>query len=118
MSYCARLLSNARRAVSCHHVVHAVCVLVLLLALPFLAHGQEATIVGTVTDPSGGVVPNVKITITNASTGVVRTITSNDVGQYVVPDLIVGKYNDTVVATALEQHKTQLEMLKQQIPKT
>jgi hypothetical protein len=30
--------------------------------------------------------------------------------------LIVGKYNDTVVATALGQHKTKLEMLKQQIP--
>jgi hypothetical protein len=33
----------------------------LLLCLPVLASAQEATIVGTVTDPSAAVVPNVAV---------------------------------------------------------
>jgi Carboxypeptidase regulatory-like domain len=69
-------------------------VLCLLLAgLPFLAAAQEATIVGTVTDPAGSVVPNVTITVTNTGTGYVRTFTTNDVGQYVAPSLPIGKYD-------------------------
>ena len=69
-------------------------VLCLLLAgLPFLAAAQEATIVGTVTDPAGSVVPNVTITITNTGTGYVRTFPTNDVGQYVAPGLPIGTYD-------------------------
>jgi Carboxypeptidase regulatory-like domain len=69
-------------------------ILCLLLAgLPFLAAAQEATIVGTVTDPAGSVVPNVTITVTNTGTGYVRTFTTNDVGQYVAPSLPIGKYD-------------------------
>ena len=71
-----------------------VWILVLLLAgLPFLAAAQEATIVGTVTDPAGSVVPNVTITVTNTGTGYVRSFTTNDVGQFVAPGLPIGKYD-------------------------
>jgi hypothetical protein len=35
---------------------------VLLAGLPFHTYGQQATVVGTVTDPSGEVVPNEAIT--------------------------------------------------------
>ncbi len=71
-----------------------VWILVLLLAgLPFLAAAQEATIVGTVTDPAGSVVPNVAITVTNTGTGYVRTFTTNDSGQFVAPGLPIGKYD-------------------------
>ena len=70
-----------------------VFVLLLLLGLPFFAAAQEATIVGTVTDPSGSVVPNVTVTITNTQTGAIRTMTTNDVGQYVAPGLAIGTYD-------------------------
>ncbi len=71
--------------------------LVLTLAvfcLLFVMHGfaQEATIVGTVTDPTGASVPNVTITITNVDTGLARTITTASDGQFVVPDLHIGHY--------------------------
>ena len=36
------------------------------------AFGQEATLVGTVTDQSGAVVANAKVTATNSETGVMR----------------------------------------------
>jgi len=77
--------------------------LAVLLAALFVifagqALAQEATILGTVTDPSGAAVANATITITNTETGVVRTLPSNGDGQYVAPDLVIGRYN--VRATA------------------
>src|SRR5260370_36863089 len=66
---------------------------VLLAGLPFRASAQDATVVGTVTDPSGSVIANVKITITNAETSLARTITTNDSGQYVAVDLRIGHYS-------------------------
>jgi len=66
----------------------------------FVAQGlaQEATIVGTVTDPTGAAVVNATITLTNNETGVQRTLPTNSDGQYVAPDLHIGNY--TVRASA------------------
>ncbi len=63
-----------------------------LLGFASVALAQQATIVGTVTDPSGAAVPNATITITDNGTGQSRTIQSNGAGQYVVPDLTNGTY--------------------------
>jgi len=71
----------------------AVFLSLLLLCLPVLASAQEATIVGTVTDQSGAVFPNVAILVTSVDTGAVRRLATNDAGQYVVPGLLVGKYD-------------------------
>lgn len=65
----------------------------LLLCLPVLTPAQEATIVGTVTDPSGAIVPNIAVLVTNVDTGAVRTLATNDAGQYVVPGLLIGRYD-------------------------
>jgi hypothetical protein len=64
----------------------------LLWCLPFLALAQDASIVGTVTDPSGSVVPGVQITITNIETGLTHAIKTNDTGQYVAAELAIGHY--------------------------
>ena len=79
----------------------------LCLGLSFHAFGQEATILGTVTDPSGSVVPNVKIRITHVETNEVRNIVTNDTGQYVAADLAVGHYNVSAQASGfkMEEHK-------------
>ncbi len=66
---------------------------VLLAGLPFRASAQNATIVGTVTDPSGSVVANVKIAITHLETNLASTFTTNDAGQYAAVDLPIGHYN-------------------------
>jgi hypothetical protein len=66
---------------------------VLLAALPFRASAQNATIVGTVTDQSGSVIANVKITVTHVETNLANTYATNDTGQYVAVDLPVGHYN-------------------------
>lgn len=44
----------------------------IFLSLSFHALGQEATVVGTVTDPSGSVVSNVAITLVNSETAQTR----------------------------------------------
>ncbi len=77
--------------------------LALLLSAIFLilaaqALAQEATIVGTVTDPSGASVASASIAITNLDTGVSRTVPTSSDGQYVVPGLAIGHY--TMRATA------------------
>jgi len=69
--------------------VFLVCALFLVFAPRAAA---QATIVGTVTDPSGGAVPSAAITITNTDTGLVTKVTSNEAGDYVVPDLHIGHY--------------------------
>ena len=66
---------------------------VLLAGLPFHAYGQQATVVGTVTDASGAVIPNVAITMTNTETSQIHNVTTNDSGQYVVADVQIGRYS-------------------------
>ncbi len=73
-----------------------------LIAFASLAFAQEATIVGTITDPSGAPVPNVAITITNTETGLVRHLTSSSAGQYVAPDLQIGHYKVRAEATGFK----------------
>ena len=71
-------------------------VLGLVLSSP-AAFGQgSASIVGTITDPSGAVIPNAKITITGVDTGFVRTTTTNTTGNYSAPELPNGRYQLTI----------------------
>jgi hypothetical protein len=66
--------------------------LILLLAIAFQVSAQEATIVGTVTDPTGATVPNANVKITNTDTGLMRQFASNMAGEYVAPSLQIGRY--------------------------
>jgi Carboxypeptidase regulatory-like domain len=66
--------------------------LVALIGFSASTFAQQTTIVGTVTDPSGAVVPNVSVTVTNVDTGKSVVIPTNDAGQYVAVDLQIGHY--------------------------
>ena len=50
------------------------------------------TILGTISDTSGAIVPNVTVTITNMQTGQVRMARSNNAGNYIAPALPPGRY--------------------------
>src|ERR1700689_2355879 len=56
------------------------------------AQAADGTILGTVTDASGAVVPAAVVIITNIDTGTARTLTTNSDGQYVAPGLNIGRY--------------------------
>jgi hypothetical protein len=82
--------------------------LVLLLGLMLLStalYGQgTASIVGTVTDPSGAAVPGAKVNITNIETGLVRSTTTNDTGNYSARELAIGRYNVQVEAGGFKSY--------------
>jgi len=52
----------------------------------------KGTISGTLTDSTGAIVPKAPVVILNTDTGVSRTISSNDAGQYTAPFLEPGHY--------------------------
>src|SRR5882724_11015377 len=70
----------------------------IMVGFSICSLAQQATIVGTVTDPSGAVVPKASITVTSVGTGESRSSETSDAGQYVVPSLPIGHYNVTVKA--------------------
>ena len=74
----------------------------VLIATPLCAQKITGTISGVVSDPTGAVVPQVTVTITNTETGLSRTVTSNDMGEYVAPDLPNGNYHITVKQAELQ----------------
>jgi Carboxypeptidase regulatory-like domain len=57
-----------------------------------LAQGVTASIVGSVTDSSGAVLPGVTVTATNEGTGLKRDAVTNESGNYTIPLLPVGVY--------------------------
>lgn len=63
----------------------------LLCALPLQAQ-VAASISGMVTDPSGAVVPNAKVTIANVATGATRETSTDTAGRYAAPALPAGEY--------------------------
>ena len=81
---------------------HVIALVAIILGISFQAFGQEATIVGTVTDPSGSVIANAKITARNSETSLVRSITTNEAGQYVLPDIHIGHYDVKAEATGFK----------------
>ena len=58
--------------------------------------GVTASISGTVTDPSGGVVAGASVTATNVETGVATTLTTNTQGFYSFQSLPLGNYTISV----------------------
>ncbi len=66
--------------------------LYFLLPTVVLAQIDTGAIVGTVTDQTGAVIPDVRITVTNKATAVAVAATTNAQGQYQVAALIPGTY--------------------------
>src|SRR6516165_6509387 len=56
----------------------------------------NATIVGTVTDVGGGMIPKAKVVITETNTGVSHAGVTNESGNFTFPDLPPGVYSVTV----------------------
>ncbi|HEY6936911.1 MAG TPA: TonB-dependent receptor, partial [Terriglobales bacterium] len=74
-----------------------VCAFFLFL-LPLHAQKITGTISGVVSDPTGAVVANATVTITNVATGLARTATSSEIGEFTAPDLPNGTYRIVVQA--------------------
>ena len=74
-------------------LVFCLCVLSFLLTGTTWAQVGGGEITGTVTDPSGAVMPGVTVTAINVETGVIYApVTTNTVGVYSILDLPIGTY--------------------------
>ncbi len=75
-----------------------------LFCLSLTAWAQDqATIVGTVTDASGGVVPDAKVTVSNPSKGFTRELVANSAGEYTAAKVPIGDYVVTVQAKGFQK---------------
>ncbi|MGH9667871.1 MAG: TonB-dependent receptor domain-containing protein, partial [Bryobacteraceae bacterium] len=70
----------------------AVGAIALFSAVYSYGQAVNATLLGTVRDSTGGVLPNAKVTITETGTGVSRSNQTNESGNYTFPDLAPGRY--------------------------
>lgn len=68
----------------------------ILLALPAWPQKDAGSIVGSVKDPSGAIVANAKVTVTDVEHGQTSSTTTNAEGDYVVSPLRVGRYTVTI----------------------
>ncbi|HEY0162144.1 MAG TPA: TonB-dependent receptor [Edaphobacter sp.] len=75
------------------YLLTAAIVCLVLLPGKAVAQYENGSIVGTVHDGSGAVVPEATVKVTNVATGVVSTRQTNASGDYEVPALRVGQYN-------------------------
>lgn len=73
--------------------VVCLALLCLLVLVPgAVAQSGKGTITGRVTDPTGGVIPSAKVTVTNADTGLSFAYTTNSDGYFEALSLIPGTY--------------------------
>src|SRR5213596_3830794 len=92
--------------ISLHMLGGAGTAIVALIALGTclsLAQTSTATILGTVRDASGALVPGVSITIKHTESGQTRTVVSGERGTYNAPLLPVGAYEITTTMPGFKQ---------------
>src|SRR3979490_320916 len=97
-----RPLNNFRRSTTMkRHIqsIRVIFVAVVLCCGPALeAQTITGSVNGTVTDPTGAVIPNAKVTATNVDTGIETPSTTNKDGIYNVRFLQIGNYKVRVEA--------------------
>ncbi len=76
----------------------AIALLLMLPSRVAFAQYDTGSVVGTIHDSSGAVVPNVTVTVANDATGIATVVKTNQSGDYEVPSLHVGVY--TISASA------------------
>ncbi|MDR3793718.1 MAG: carboxypeptidase-like regulatory domain-containing protein [Terracidiphilus sp.] len=79
-----------------------------------LAQSGAGSIQGTVTDPTGAVIPGATIHVVNQATNISTDAKSSNVGFYQVPALFAANYTITVTAPNMKTFKTTLQLLVDQ----
>src|SRR5215475_15959632 len=84
------------RAIERNLFASALLAMLCALSGNLRAQALYGSIVGTVTDTSGAVVPDATVKATQTGTGQVRETQTNETGAYTFPNLPTGTYNITV----------------------
>ena len=81
----------------------ALMILLLSASSVFGQAGQTGTILGTVTDSTGAVLPGVTVTVTNTATNVASRQVTSSSGDYLVPALLPGHYSVSATAKGFQK---------------
>jgi hypothetical protein len=81
--------------------------LCLLVGTSALAQSTFGTLLGTIQDQSGSIIPGVTVTATNMDTAATRTAMSNNSGQYELPNMQSGTYSITAEKPGFATVKTE-----------
>lgn len=85
----------------------AIAAIALLPTPKAFAQVTTASIHGTVTDPSGAVIPGATVVALNTSTGISATAKTNSSGNYVIPSLSIGgPYSVTISAEGFQSFQS------------
>ncbi len=90
-------------------IVRFVICVATLLAVPcglFAQAGATGSILGTVTDSTGAVIPGAKVTVTNTATGVAFNTTTSSAGDYLAPALQPGTYSVSATSKGFQKSVT------------
>src|SRR5947209_10710850 len=79
--------------------------------LPVVAQQITGDITGVVTDSTGAVLPNVTVTASNADTGLSRSATTSESGNFRIPLLPIGTYKVSANATGFKTMVQTAQML-------
>jgi hypothetical protein len=89
-----------------------IALLILAGAATLFAQRDLATLAGTITDASGGVVANAKVTITEDATGESYVMTTNNLGEFVRPALKASTYSISVSAAGFKKSEQKNVLLQ------
>ena len=73
------------------------------------AHGQATntgTVVGQITDPTGALIPDVQVTLTDSSAGITLHSVTNDQGKYIFPNVPPGTYSISATKSGFSTAKS------------
>ena len=105
-----------------HRQIQWVLAIAIVLALPGASYAQEATVTGTITDSTGGVLPGVTVTAINEESGNTFVAVTDGEGRFRLP-LRIGSYRiaaelagfATVTRTGLQMQVGQLATVNLQM---
>jgi hypothetical protein len=92
------------------------CIVSVLIGLLIFAsvglaqEGINASLSGTVSDPTGALIPGVEVTAKNTATGVTSTTLTNESGTYRFPSLQPGSYEATAVLSGFQTQTFRLSL--------
>jgi uncharacterized membrane protein len=85
--------------------------LILICAGLGLAQATNGSIRGTVTDPTGAVMPNAAVTVKHLETNTERRVVTRDEGTFIADNLQPGEYEVTVEARGFQKQLKRVTVL-------
>ena len=96
-------------------ILLSVVLALIVAAGAFAQGGGSVAISGTVTDPSGAVIPGAKVTVTQKAMSFVREDVTNSSGQFNITSLAPATYTVAIVAPGFKQYNQDIILLADQV---